>query len=150
MRLRAMAPASAMSWHLATLCPRSVLWQTLRESRRWLRSLYRLTPLWTLMRRPSRSRRSKARSRNKGGRASRYLCRCARRSTLRHVHVTRRATPGVAPARSSTTSWMGGTIPHSSLGLARTSTLWQCFCTVLWQNLLNYRAHIHLSLSNDL
>jgi len=35
MTLKAMAPASAMSWHLATLYPGSALWWMLRDSRRW-------------------------------------------------------------------------------------------------------------------
>jgi len=67
------------------------------------------------------------RSYDNDDRASRHLRRRARRITLRHAPVIRRAAPGVAPVRSSATSLMEGTIPHSLLGLARTSPLRRCF-----------------------
>ena len=119
--LRAIALASVMSWHLATLYPRNTLWRTLQDSHRWWWSLYRPTSLWTLARRPSHVHRSTSRSYDKGGRTSHHLRQSARRSTLRPVHVTQRVEPRVAPARSCTTSWTGGMIPHSSFGLAKTS-----------------------------
>ena len=43
-RERATVPASA-TWHPTTVRPGSALWQTLRDSHRWLWSLCRLTPL---------------------------------------------------------------------------------------------------------
>ena len=88
---------------------------------------------------PLRGHGSTARSYDKGGRTSSHLRRRARRSTLRPTRVTRRAAPGVAPARSSATSLTVGTIPHSSLGLARTSPLQQCFC-VAFQSLSTPRS----------
>ena len=44
-----------------------------------------------------------------------------------HAHNTASGAR-VTPARSCATSWTGGMIPHSSLGLARTSPQWRCFC----------------------
>ena len=93
-----------------------------------LRSLCRLTPLWTHVRGPSHSHKSTPRTYDNDGRTSCHLRRCARCSTLRPMRVIRRAAPGVMPARSSATSWMKGMTPHSSLRLARTSPLQQCFC----------------------
>ena len=45
------------------------------------------------------------------------------------VCVDRRTALGVTPVRSSTTPWIGGPIPHSSLGLVRTLPPRQCFRT---------------------
>ena len=52
------------------------------------------------------------RSYDNGGKTSRHLRRCARRTTLRPVRITRRAAPVVTSARSSATSWTGGMIPQ--------------------------------------
>ena len=70
MMLRATAPASA-TWRLATVRPRSALWRTLQDSRRWLRSLGKLTPLRTRVRGPSRLRKHTPRNYDNDGRTSR-------------------------------------------------------------------------------
>ena len=76
---------------------------------------------------PSRSHKSTGRSYDNDTRTSRQLRRCAHCSTLCPLHVTRQVALGVTPARSSVTSWTRGMTPHSSLRLARTSPLRQCF-----------------------
>ena len=99
----------------------------------------RLTPLRTVVRRPWRVRRSVVRSYDKGGRASRHLRWRAQCSMLRHAHVTSEWRLGSRPP---------GLAPHhgrrkrsapSSLGLARTSLLRQCFC-VAFQSLSTPRS----------
>ena len=127
MMARVTAPASA-TWHLATVHPRSVSWQTLWDTHRRKQSPLGLTPLWTLTQRPLSSHLSTGRNYDNGGCISHRLHHHARRISLRPVRVDRRAVLGATPIGSSTTPWIGGTIPHTSLGQTRTSLPRQCFC----------------------
>ena len=52
---------------------------------------------------------------------------CVWRSMLCCAYVTQRPAPGIVPTMSCATSWMGGMIPHSSLGLSKTSPRRRCF-----------------------
>ena len=47
-------------------------------------------------------------------------------------------------------SWLGRCVVWAMLTPWAALLLGQCGHRPLWQNLLNYRAHMHLSLSNDL
>ena len=88
----------------ATVRPGSVLWQTLRDSRRWLWNLCRLTPLRTRVRGPSRLRKHTPRNYDNDNRTSHRLRRHGRCGMLRPMRMARRVAPGVTPAWSNTTS----------------------------------------------
>ena len=100
---RAMVQAS-VTWHPTTVRPGSALWRTLRDNRRWLRSLCRLTPLCTHVREPLRLRKHTLGNYDNDGRISRRLHRRRRYSTLRPTRLAWWVAPGVVLIRFSTTS----------------------------------------------
>ena len=96
--------SSIGAWHPATVRPGSALWRTLRDNRQWLRSLCKLTPLWTRVREPSHLRKHTLRNYDNDGRISRRLHWRCRYSTLCPTRLAWRVALGVALVRFSTTS----------------------------------------------